>query len=87
MPSSYVLFIRKEAVAVFRSAGSSERNALQQFFDLLENYPYLRGDTTERDDVGREVQVRFLSKFKVVYWADHAVKEVRILRLDRLPKK
>ncbi len=48
--------------------------------------PHLKGETTERDEIGRTVEVKFVAKFKVIYWSDHAVKEVKILRLERLPR-
>lgn len=87
MSVEYVLFMHSEVVETYRSLRRTEKDLLGQFFDLLENYPTLEGETTERDDSGRTVQVKFVGKFKVVYWADHPVKEIKILRLDRLPKR
>ena len=65
----------------------AEKDALATFLDLLEHYPTLKGETTERDDIGRTVEVKFVGKFKVVYWADHPAKEVKVLKLERLPKR
>ncbi len=87
MPREYVLFLRFEAAALYRSLRRPERDQLERFFDFLESYPHLKGETTERDDVGRVVEVKFISKFKVVYWADHAVKEIKLLRIERLPQQ
>jgi hypothetical protein len=47
----------------------------------------LKGETTERDIIGRVVQVKIVGKFKVVSWTDDAVKEIKILKLERLPKR
>ena len=82
----YALFLHSEAVAIYRSMRGRERVELERFFESLENYPYLEGETTERDVIGRTVQVKFVGKFKLVYWADHAVKEVKLLKLERLRK-
>ena len=87
MSVEYVLFMRSEAVEFYRSLRRTEKDSLASFFDLLENYPTLKGETTERDDLGRIVEVKFTGKFKVVYWADHPVKEIKVLKLDRLPRK
>ena len=83
----YVLFMRSEAVEFYRSLHRAEKDSLARFFDLLENYPTLKGETTEQDFVGRTVEVKFVGKLKVVYWADHPVKEIKVLKLERLPKK
>jgi hypothetical protein len=87
MSEEYVLFMRSEAVEFYRSLRRAEKGPLAQFFDLLENFPTLTGETTEQDGTGRTVQVKFVGKFKVVYWADHPVKEIKTLKLDRLPKR
>jgi len=87
MSVEYVLFMRSDAVELYRSLRHPEKDSLARFFDLLENYPALKGETTERDDLGRTVQVKFVGKFKGVYWLDHPVKEMKILRVERLPKK
>ena len=87
MSVEYALFMRSEAVELYRSLRRTEKDSLARFFDLLESYPTLKGETTEQDDVGRIVQVKFVGKFKVVYWPDHPVKEIKILRLERLAKK
>ncbi len=87
MGSDYILFLRAEAVALYRSLRPRERHRLENFFNLLEDRPFLRGETTERDEHGRTVEVALIEKFKEVFWADHAVKEVKILRLERMPKQ
>jgi len=86
MPADYALFMRLEAVSLYMSLRRAEKVPLEQFFDFLERYPYFKGETTERDEVGRVVEVKFVGKFKVVYWHDHAVKELKILKVERLPK-
>jgi hypothetical protein len=83
MPS-YVLFLRAEAASFFHSLRREEKEPLRKFFDLLEQYPTTEGETTERDAVGRTVQVKFVRRLKVVFWANHADKEVKVLRLERL---
>ncbi|MHC1763435.1 MAG: hypothetical protein AB9869_03885 [Verrucomicrobiia bacterium] len=40
--------------------------------------PHRRGDFTERDKAGREIEVLVLRRYAILYWADHPVKEVKI---------
>ena len=87
MPREYVLFLRFEVASLYRSLRRPEKDQLERFFDLLESYPHLKGETTERDEIGRTVEVKFVAKFKVIYWADHAVKEIKVLRLERLSRQ
>ena len=87
MPGDYTLFMQLDAVSLYRSLRHSEKAPLEAYFNHLENYPQLKGETTERDSIGRVVQVKFVGKFKVAYWADHAVKEIKVLKLERLPRR
>ena len=84
MPQEYILFLRFEVASFYRSLRRPEKDHLEPFFDLLESYPHFIGEATERDEIGRTVEVKFVAKFKVIYWTDHAVKEVKVLRLERL---
>ena len=48
MTVEYVLFMRSEVVETYRNLRRAEKDPLAQFFDLLENFPSLAGETTER---------------------------------------
>jgi hypothetical protein len=85
--ADYVLYIRSEAVASYRAARSSEKRSLERFFDFLEDNPFTKGEMIERDNVGRAVEVKFVSGYKIVYWADHPAKEVKILKLERVSRR
>ena len=43
-------------------------------------------EITERDAVGRTVQVKLFPRVKVVFWTDHADKTIKILRIERLQR-
>ena len=47
-------------------------------FHALGREPHRRGDFTERDRTGREIEVLVFGKYAVLYWADHPVKEVKV---------
>ena len=87
MPTEYILFIRSDAVSMFRSLRGRERISLEKFFDSLEQNPFQRGDAIERDSAGRQIEVKFIEGLRLTYHADHAVAEVRVLRLQRIPRR
>lgn len=84
MPGDYTLFVHSEDVALYRTLRRQDREPLDSFFDFLERYPTLEGESSERDADGRRIEVKFIRGFRVVYWANHASKEVKILRLERI---
>ena len=51
-------------------------------FELLASDPYRPGDYREKDAEGRDMEVILVGKFLLTYWADHAVKELRIVRAE-----
>jgi hypothetical protein len=78
--------MRWEVVDLYRSLPRSQKEPLARFFDFLESYPNFKGDGIEQDSVGRRVVVKFVARFKVVYWVDPAAKEIKVLKLERLSK-
>jgi hypothetical protein len=87
MPASFVLYLQWEAVLFYRTLRHVEKAPLARFFDFLEQHPDLKGETTEKDAIGRSVEVKFVNKFKIIYWVDPAVGEIKVLKLERLEKK
>lgn len=64
---------------------SRDMRFLDDWFDRIESLPDAEGDYTEPDDTGRELQVVVLGSLAIAYWTDHAVREVRIVRIETLP--
>lgn len=50
--------------------------------DRIERIPFTLGDYTEQDEDERELQVIVLSEVAIAYWADHAAREVRAVRIE-----
>ena len=78
---SYSVYIESGVVESLPRLKSKERNQLVRFFNQLRSNPFLDGDYVERDDIGRLMQVIVVGRHAVVFWADHAVKEIKILDL------
>jgi hypothetical protein len=65
-------------------AKDEELGEIAHWVNRIERTPAARGDYTEWDDDGRELQVMALDRVVVTYWTDDAVREVRVVRIESL---
>ncbi len=72
-----------DAVECLLGCRANERRKLLQFAESLKAHPTLPGDFVEQDDSRRNLQVKLVSRFLVTYWADHAVKEVKVVAIEQ----
>ena len=56
---------------------------LLRFFDTLARNPGKQEIEAVTDDTGRRNEVAYSDHFRVVFWADHAAKEIRIMDARR----
>ena len=59
------------------------RSKILDFIDSLAVDPHQAGDYEEPDNDGRPVQIKIIGSFALTFWADHAVKEVKVTRIER----
>ena len=78
----YKVLVTIEALQMKRPS-RMERDRILSFFENLANDPDRPGDYTERDDAGRSVQIKIVGDFALTYWADHAVKEVKVTKIEK----
>ncbi|MEJ1974512.1 MAG: hypothetical protein WDM96_19315 [Lacunisphaera sp.] len=71
-------------MAVFHSATKRERKKLLDFFDRLAGNPFLESEWTLEDATGRTHYCQPVGKHLVTCWADHAVREVKVVKLERI---
>lgn len=57
---------------------------IEFWVNLIERAPATRGDYTERDDDGHELQVVVLRTVAITHWTDDAVGEVRVVGIESL---
>ena len=60
-----------------------EREQLLTFLESLAEFPNTLGDYQEQDEVDRPVQIKIVGDYALTYWADHAVKEVKVTRIEK----
>lgn len=59
-----------------------DRDLILRFLESLGSSPFAKGDYEEKDDVGRPVQIKVIGKYARTYWPDHAVKEVKVTKIE-----
>lgn len=83
MTPRYVYSLRERAALAILAADEDERRELLDVFGVLTRSPGQSGTEQVIDEVGRTNEVAYTTHFRVVYWADHAAKEVRIMDIRR----
>ena len=69
---------------VFATTTKRHREKLLRIFAQLTDNPFLRGDTTQHDSVGRPLQVKRFGEWVVTYWPEHLGEQVHIVALEHL---
>ncbi len=72
-----------EAAEILRAIRGNQRISLVAFIDSLSGDPNKGGDYTERDETGRQLEIKVIGSFAITYWADHAALEVKVVDLRR----
>ena len=84
MPALYTVFLAADAARLLYGLPRKDRELIRRFLEFLETYPTTEGEFQERDALGRPVEVKLIGQAKIVYWADHARNEIKVLRIDWL---
>lgn len=79
----YAYSWRERAALAILAADDDERRELIDLCEALARNPGQRGAEQIVDEVGRTNEVIYTSHFRVTYWPDHAVKEIRIMDVRR----
>jgi hypothetical protein len=83
MTPRYAYALHERAALAILAADDDERLELLDHCEALARAPDKRGTEQVMDDAGRTNEVSYTTHFRIVYWADHAVKEVRIMDVRR----
>lgn len=78
----YRTVFTRQALDFICRASDAEMHELDAWFNRIERQPGLPGDYTEVGDAGRELQVTCLPHLAVTHWTDHAVREIRIMKIE-----
>ncbi len=84
LDSGYRFVVAAETFRFLLTLRAFERQMLDDAFQSLADNPFRRGDYQERDEEGRAMEILLKGRFVLTFWADHAVREVRIVRVERV---
>jgi hypothetical protein len=59
------------------------RDLILNFLDFLARNPSADGDYHELDAIGRTVQIKVLGDCALTFWTDHAVKEIKVVKVEK----
>ncbi|HAV65205.1 MAG TPA: hypothetical protein DCY13_22890 [Verrucomicrobiales bacterium] len=65
----------------------ASRDRIIRFLESLEEEPFQPGDYQELDESGRTLQIKIVGDMALTFWADHAVKEVKVVRMERADRE
>lgn len=84
MSKEWQLVIHEPSMRTLLAARARERVALFRVLDRLVANPSTKGNFTERDETGRPIEVLVAKPWVVAYWTDSFVKELRIVRIEKI---
>ena len=82
MSLSYDFSISGEASRSLFGSTDRIRAKAEDVFEFLARHPLTKGDFEEMTPGGRRFQVKVFDNLIVTYWADHAVRELRVVRCE-----
>lgn len=78
------VFLSHQAHDFVLSRRGMDRVKLTRFLQSLAENPFQEGSECVCDTTGRRNEVMLLGRFRVVFWADHVVNEVKVLKIEVL---
>jgi len=81
---AYELVLSEAAAMTLATASRPAQRKLAVILDEVKAAPFRPGDLQERDAQGRVNEVLVVGDWLVTYWPDHAVRELRVVRLEQV---
>jgi hypothetical protein len=81
---TYALVLSEPAAMMLATATRAEQRRLAVILDQMKADPFRQGDLRESDAQGRINEIIVADEWIVTYWPDHAVREIRIMRLEQV---
>jgi hypothetical protein len=80
----YELVLSEAAAMTLVTAPRSAQRKLALILDNVKKTPFRTGDLQEQDTQGRINEVIVAGDWLVTFWPDHAVRKLRIIRLEHV---
>jgi hypothetical protein len=79
---NYRLSVDFDALQFLLLLGKADQGRLEWWLERLSNSPFSTGQSVVVDPDGRDVQVSRVDRFRVFHWTDHAVRTVRVVKIE-----
>ena len=83
MPLDYSPYVRHEVYLQLKNVPRMQRERVMRFMEALAKDPYQTGDYQDRTPEGREIQIKLIGSYAILFWADHAVREMKIVDFEK----
>ena len=83
---SYKVLVSIEILQLARPT-RQDRERILSFLEGLATDPHRIGDFQERVDTGRSIQIKIIGDYALTYWADHAVKEIKVTKVEKADRR
>jgi len=80
--SAYDYVLTAAAAHVVLGSSKRLRRQILAELELLAHEPFAAPDLEENGTSGRKFSIRVREQIVITYWVDHAVKEVRVIRVE-----
>lgn len=78
----YTVYLSHQAHEFILSRRAKDRIRLTRFLQRLIEDPFQEGIEFVRDSTDRRNEVAFVGRFRVVFWGDHAVNEIKVVKIE-----
>lgn len=80
--TDYNLVVDLDVLQQLLQASEEQREQVIDLLTRLRRQPFMHGDFREPDDSGRANEVILAGNVLVFFWSDHAVRTVRVTKVD-----
>ncbi len=81
MDSDYALSIRYEVYETLTQIRGTSKRKLLAWMETFQTNPCLEPDYTDKEPDGSQFAVKVVGRYAVFHYVDHAIKEVKIVRI------
>jgi hypothetical protein len=81
---AYHLVLNEAAAMTLAGASRPVQRRLGRILDEVKSAPFRSGDLQQIDEDGRTYEVVLFDDWLVSFWSDHAVREIRVVNLQRV---
>ena len=87
MSQGWQLVLHEQAWDFSETLRFAQKNVLKRGLRSLVTDPGQKPDALVRSPAGRDYRVRYFGRFRVIYWLDPLVEEVRVVAIELVVPK